>query len=244
MDIDGMGEEIIGRLIAEGLLGDVADFYALGRDDLANLDMGRVRKDGSAVTLGDTVADKLVSAIDASRRRRLSRLLFGLGIRHVGGTVAESLAAAFASVDALEAASAEDIAQVEGIGPKIAASVKAFFDNPDNREVIEKLRAAGVSLAEERTEPERPQTLAGLTFVLTGGLASLTRDEATAALKSLGAKVSGSVSKKTSFVVAGADPGSKYDKAVELGVPVLAEADLVKVLATGVAPTAEDDAAS
>ena len=110
--------------------------------------------------------------------------------------------------------------------------------------MIEKLRAAGVSLVDERTEPERPQTLAGLTFVLTGGLESLTRDEATAELKSLGAKVSGSVSKKTSYVVAGADPGSKYDKAVELGVPLLNEQDLQRVLETGEPPAEDDEEAS
>jgi DNA ligase (NAD+) len=240
MDVDGMGEEIIGRLILETRLRDVADFYTLAQEDLASLDMGRVKKDGTPVTLGDTVADKLMASIEASRHRPVSRLLFGLGIRHVGGTVAEALARAFHGVDALEEASAEEIAEVEGVGPKIAASVRAFFDNPDNRDVIEKLRAAGVSLVDRRTEPEQRQTLAGLTFVLTGGLETMTRDEATAALKALGAKVSGSVSRKTSFVVAGADPGSKYEKAVELGVRLLGEQDLRRVLETG-RPPGEDE---
>jgi DNA ligase (NAD+) len=118
----------------------------------------------------------------------------------------------------------------------IAASVRAFLDNPDNLAVVERLRDAGVSLAEERTAPDRPQTLAGMTFVLTGALSRYSRDEAGAALKALGAKVSGSVSKKTSFVVVGDDPGSKYDKALELGVPVLDEAALERMLATGEPP--------
>ncbi len=242
MDIDGMGEEIIGRLIQVGLLCDVADFYALSAEQLSGLDMGRTKKDGTAVRLGETVAQKLAASIEASRHRPVARLLFGLGIRHVGGTVAEALARAFGSVEGLQAASAEQIAEVEGVGPKIAAAVRAFFDNPDNRIVIEKLRQAGMSLVDERTEPSRPQTLAGLTFVLTGGLDAMTRDEASAALKELGAKVSGSVSKKTSFVVAGADPGSKYDKALELGVPVLAEADLLGVLETGAPPQGSSQA--
>jgi DNA ligase (NAD+) len=122
------------------------------------------------------------------------------------------------------------------VGPKIAESVRAFFANPDNLAVIERLREGGVALAEERTAPARPQTLSGLTFVLTGALANYTREEAGAALKELGAKVSGSVSKKTSFVVAGEDAGSKYDKAVELGVTVVSEDDLARILKTGEAP--------
>ncbi len=253
-DIDGMGTEIITRLSETDALHDVADFYTLTAEQLAALDMGRVKIDGSPVVLGATVAAKLVASIEASKTRPLSRLLFGLGIRHVGATVGEALASAFGSIDAIEAAArteppqpgaglsiaaalaADPLASVEGIGPKIAASIRAFFDNPDNVEVLGRLRAAGVVLAEERREPLRPQTLAGLTFVLTGALTRFTRDEAGAALKALGAKVSGSVSKKTSFVVVGEDAGSKYDKAVELGVPVLAEDDLVRVLESGEPP--------
>jgi DNA ligase (NAD+) len=253
-DIDGMGGEIISRLVETGSLHDVADFYHLDAETLASLDMGRVKKDGSPVVLGPVVAAKLMASIHASRTRPLARLLFGLGIRHVGGTVGEALAAAFGSLAAISAAAAvvppqpgdgvtiaaalaaDPLASVEGIGPKIAASIRAFLGNPDNVAVIGKLAEAGVVLAEERREPERPQTLAGLTFVLTGALSGFTRDEAGAALKALGAKVSGSVSKKTSFVVAGEDAGSKYDKAVELGVPVLFEDDLVRLLETGEAP--------
>lgn len=253
-DIDGMGYEIITRLVDAGVLHNVADFYTLDAEQLAALDMGRERQDGSAITLGGTVAAKLVAAIDASRTRPLSRLLFGLGIRHVGSTVAEALAAAFGSVDALvlaaavtppkpgdgltiaAALAADPLASVDGVGPKIAASIRAFFDNSDNRAVLQRLTDSGVVLAQERSEPSRPQTLTGLTFVLTGALSRFTRDEAGAALKELGAKVSGSVSKKTSYVVAGEDAGSKYDKALELGVPVLAEDDLVAVLESGQPP--------
>jgi len=257
-DIDGMGGEIITRLVETGALHDVADFYRLDAETLAALDMGRVKKDGTPVTLGPVVAAKLVAGIDASRTRSLARLLFGLGIRHVGATVGEALSAAFGSLEAIEAAAAtvpplpgegvtiaaalaaDPLASVEGIGPKIAASIRAFFDNPDNLEVIARLRAAGVVLAEERRAPERPQTLAGMTFVLTGALSRFTRDQAGTALKELGAKVSGSVSKKTSYVVAGEDAGSKYDKAVELGVPVLSEGELVRILETGLAPGAAE----
>jgi len=236
MDIEGLGDEIVGKLVAAGLVSDVADFYRLEADVLASLDMGRVKQDGTPVLLGPVVAEKILGNIEASKSRPLAKLLFALGIRHVGSTVAEALAAEFASVEALREASAEQLSSVEGIGPTIAASVRAFFDNPDNLEVMEKLRAAGVALAQERTEPSRPQTLAGLTFVLTGALECFTRDEAGAALKALGAKVASSVSKKTSYVVAGDEAGSKLDKALQLGVAVLSETDLVEILESGKPP--------
>lgn len=236
-DIEGLGEEIVGRLVAAGKVRDIADFYALSVQDLAPLDMGRVRQDGSAVTLGETVAAKVLANIESSRHRPLARLLFGLGVRHVGSTVAEALAAAFGSVEAMKTASAEELSAIEGIGPKIAASIRAFFDNPDNIEVIERLRDAGVVLEEERTHPDRPQTLAGLTFVLTGALDRYTRDEAGDELKALGAKVASSVSKKTSYVIAGESAGSKLDKANALGVAVLGEDELVRIIETGQAPS-------
>lgn len=253
-DIDGMGAEIIARLSETGTLRDITDFYALSANRLATLDMGRLKKDGLPVLLGPVVAEKLMASIEASKTRPLARLLFGLGIRHVGATVGEALATAFGSVAAIEEAArteppqpggglsiaaalaADPLASVEGIGPKIAASIRAFFDNPDNIAVLGRLGAAGVVLAEERRQPLRPQTLARLTFVLTGALSRFTRDEAGAALKELGAKVSGSVSKKTSFVVVGEEAGSKYDKALELGVSVLSEDDLVRVLESGAPP--------
>lgn len=239
LDIEGLGYEIIGRLIETGLLRDVSDFYTLTPEVLASLDLGRVKKDGTPVRLGPVVAAKIFANIEASRDRPLSRVLYGLGIRHVGSTVSEQLAAAFRSLDALSVANEDAIASVEGVGPAIASSVATFLHNPDNIEVIERLRERGVRLSDEgRVAAARPATLGGLTFVLTGGLEHLTRDEATAALKEWGAKVSGSVSAKTSFVVAGADAGSKLARAVELGVPVIDEAALVRVIETGEPPAA------
>lgn len=240
LDIDGMGEEIVSRLVESGRVADVADYYSLSEEELASLDMGRVKADGEPVRLGHTVAKKLVAAIEASKGRPFARVLFGLGIRHVGKTTAEAIAAAYSSMDALAAAGEDELAGVYGVGPKVAHGMWLFFRTPDNVSVIERLRAAGVTMADEAVVPgeEVPQVLAGLTFVLTGTLthSGMTRDEAGARLKAMGAKVSGSVSKKTSFVVAGENAGSKYDKAVALDVPVLDEAQLLNLLETGEVP--------
>lgn len=240
LDIDGMGEEIVSRLVESGRVADVADYYSLTEDELAATSTGRVNKDGEIIRLGHTIAAKLVAAIEASKSRPFARVLFGLGIRHVGKTTAELLADAFPSMEALAAAGEGELAEVNGIGPKVAHGVWLFFRTPDNVSVIERLRAAGVTMAAEAMAPgeEVPQVLSGLTFVLTGTLAAsgMTRDEAGARLRAMGAKVSGSVSKKTSFVVAGEAAGSKYDKAVSLGVPVLDEAALLHLLETGEVP--------
>lgn len=240
LDIDGMGEEIVSRLVECGRVADVADYYSLSEEELASLDMGRVKADGEPVRLGHTVAKKLVAAIEVSKGRSFARVLFGLGIRHVGKTTAEAIAAAYPSMDALAAAGEDELAGIYGVGPKVAHGMWLFFRTPDNVSVIERLRAAGVTMADEAVAvgEEVPQVLAGLTFVLTGTLAhsGMTRDEAGARLKAMGAKVSGSVSKKTSFVVAGENAGSKYDKAVALGVPVLDEAQLLNLLETGEVP--------
>ena len=240
LDIDGMGEEIVSRLVESGRVADVADYYSLSEEELASLDMGRVKADGEPVRLGHTVAKKLVAAIEASKGRPFARVLFGLGIRHVGKTTAEAIAAAYSSMDALAAAGEDELAGIYGVGPKVAHGMWLFFRTPDNVLVIERLRAAGVTMADEAVVPgeEVPQVLAGLTFVLTGTLthSGMTRDEAGARLKAMGAKVSGSVSKKTSFVVAGENAGSKYDKAVALDVPVLDEAQLLNLLETGEVP--------
>ena len=240
LDIDGMGEEIVSRLVESGRVADVADYYSLSEEELASLDMGRVKADGEPVRLGHTVAKKLVAAIEASKGRSFARVLFGLGIRHVGKTTAEAIAAAYSSMDALAAAGEDELAGIYGVGPKVAHGMWLFFRTPDNTSVIERLRAAGVTMADEAVAvgEEVPQVLAGLTFVLTGTLAhsGMTRDEAGARLKAMGAKVSGSVSKKTSFVVAGENAGSKYDKAQALGVPVLDEAQLLNLLETGEVP--------
>ena len=240
MDIDGMGDEIVGRLVESGRVTDVADYYSLDEVELSLLDMGRVNKEGNPIRLGETVAKKLVAQIEESKARPFARMLFGIGMRHVGKTVAEAIAAAFPTIDLLMEADEEALAAVEGIGPKIAHSIYMFLRTPQNVQVIERLRKAGVNMADEPVGAgeQLPQTLAGLTFVLTGALvqSGMTRDEAGAALKARGAKVSGSVSKKTSYVVAGEAAGSKYDKAISLGVPVLDENQLLQILETGEVP--------
>ena len=247
MDIDGLGDELVGRMVEQGLLSDVADFYdRLDEEALAQLDTGRTyettTKDhaaGDAIVVGATIARKVMAQVEESKGRGLGRVLFGLGIRHVGANVGEVLAKRFGSIQALSAATPEEIAQVDGIGPKIAQSVCEFMAVPDNVRVIERLRVAGVMLEEQEPVEVVPQTLAGLTFVLTGTLENFKRKAAGDALKAFGAKVSGSVSKKTSFVIAGASAGSKLTRAQELGVPVLGEDDLAQILATGQPPVVE-----
>ena len=244
MDIDGLGDELINRMVEEGVLSDVADFYdKLTEEVLACMPTGRVydtdtadHLSGDSIPVGHTIAKKVMAQVEESKTRGLGRVLFGIGMRHVGANVAELLAQEFGSIQALAAAPVEKIAEIPGIGPKIAESVHEFFSIPENVAVIERLRQAGVMLEEEKPENELPQTLAGLTFVLTGTLEHFTRDEAGAQLKAMGAKVSGSVSKKTSFVVAGEAAGSKLTKAESLGVPVLDEAALQQILETGQAP--------
>ena len=244
MDIDGLGDELINRMVEEGVLSDVADFYdKLTEETLASMPTGRVydtdtadHLSGDSIPAGHTIAKKVMAKVEESKTRGLGRVLFGIGMRHVGANVAELLAQEFGSIQALATAPIEKIAEIPGIGPKIAESVHEFFSIPENVAVIERLRQAGVVLEEEKPENELPQTLAGLTFVLTGTLEHFTRDEAGAQLKAMGAKVSGSVSKKTSFVVAGEAAGSKLTKAESLGVPVLDEAALQQILETGQAP--------
>ena len=244
MDIDGLGDELINRMVEECVLSDVADFYdKLTEETLANMPTGRVydtdtadHLSGDSIPVGHTIAKKVMAKVEESKTRGLGRVLFGIGMRHVGANVAELLAQEFGSIQALATAPVEKIAEIPGIGPKIAESVHEFFSIPENVAVIERLRQAGVVLEEEKAENELPQTLAGLTFVLTGTLEHFTRDEAGAQLKAMGAKVSGSVSKKTSFVVAGEAAGSKLTKAESLGVPVLDEAALQQILETGQAP--------
>jgi len=244
MDIDGLGDELINRMVEEGVLSDVADFYdKLTEEVLASMPTGRVydtdtadHLSGDSIPVGHTIAKKVMVQVEESKTRGLGRVLFGIGMRHVGANVAELLAQEFGSIQALATAPVEKIAEIPGIGPKIAESVHEFFSIPENVAVIERLRQAGVVLEEEKSENELPQTLAGLTFVLTGTLEHFTRDEAGAQLKAMGAKVSGSVSKKTSFVVAGEAAGSKLTKAESLGVPVLDETALQQILETGQVP--------
>ena len=262
MDVDGVGEELVDKMVAAGLVRDVADFYRLTVDDIAALDTGRVYaadnkkkgvKAGDPIPVGATIAQKVVDEFSKSKAQSLGRVLFALGIRHVGKSVGELIAQHFLSLEKIILASEEEIAAIEGIGPKIAASVKQFLAVPENLEVLERLRQEGINLEEDlgaataRAAAETgvaedlaaAQPLAGLTFVLTGTLERRTRDEAGEALKALGAKVTGSVSKKTSYVVAGPGAGSKLAKAESLGVPVLDEEQLEQVLATGAVPASE-----
>lgn len=241
MDIEGMGEELVSRLVESGRLTDVADYYSLDEDELALTELNRHMKDGQRVRLGHVVAKKVVAEIQASKDRGFARVIFGLGIRHVGKTTGEALAAAFPSMELLRQASEEDLAAVDGIGAIVARSIHTFLRVPDNAAVIERLERHGVSMESQAPADLGEQTLEGLTFVLTGTLeqSGMSRDEAGARLKAMGAKVSGSVSKKTSFVIAGVKAGSKRTKAESLGVPVLEEEDFLRILETGQAPQVE-----
>ncbi|MDR2721894.1 MAG: NAD-dependent DNA ligase LigA, partial [Coriobacteriaceae bacterium] len=225
-----------------GHLKDVADYYLLDEEVLAALDMGRINTKGEPIRLGTTVAKKPVTALEASKSRGLARVIFGLGIRHVGKTTAEQLAAAYPSAEKLMEASEEDLAGIDGVGVVIAQSIRQFLSTSDNRAVIERLVLYGVGMEEVSVGESLPQTLVGLSFVLTGSLtqSGMTREEAGAHLKARGAKVSGSVSAKTSYVIAGEAAGSKYDKAVALGVTVLNEDDFLRILETGEPPSSRN----
>lgn len=221
MDIAGLGEAVVNLLADAGLVADVADFYRLRAEEVAGLER-----------MGAKSAQNLLQAIAASKANPLSRLLFALGIRHVGAKAAGVLARHFGTLDALARADAADLMALPDIGPKIAASVQAYFADPDNRALVEKLRQAGVNFTEPQVPGAvgAPQPLAGQTFVLTGTLARYTREEASRRIAALGGTVSSSVSRRTSYVVAGANPGSKLDKARALGVPVLDEAAFLALL--------------
>lgn len=244
MDIDGLGEELIIKLIGRGLVRDVADFYdRLTCDMIAKLDTGRYYKtstgahnEGDPILVGSTVATKIYAQIEASKQAGLARVLFGLGIRHVGQNVAGLIAAYAGSLSQLMAAQPTEIASIDGVGPKIAESVHKFLSIEQNRTVITRLAAAGVRLSEREDAAPTAQTLHGYTFVLTGTLDGMARTDAADALRALGAKVSGSVSKKTSFVIAGENAGSKLERAHELGVCVIGKAELDEILRQGALP--------
>ncbi len=225
MDIDGLGERLVEDLFAEELVRNVADLYALRREDLVALTGFAVDKKTGAARR----ADRILASIDESRARPFARVLFALGIRHVGSVTAQALVGRFPSIDMLMQAAAEDLAAVEGIGPVVAEGVLQYLTDERNRETIQKLRLAGVRLAEEPSD-EPAGALAGLTFVLTGRLPTLTRGQAQEAIEAAGGRVSGSVSRATDYVVAGEDPGSKYDRAREIGVTILDEPGLRALL--------------
>ena len=238
LDIDGMGPKVIEALIEAGKLRDVVDYYALTEPELASLKRGEdVNADGSERVLGAKNAAKIVSQIEASKQQPFSSVLFGLGIRNIGKTTAEALAKSFGTVDALMAAGVEQLCEVDGIGEVVAQSVIDFFAVEANRQLVERLRQAGLQMEAEQGGA-KPQTLEGLTFVLTGSLERYDRTTAEGLLKEYGAKCSGSVSKKTSYVVAGPGAGSKLAKAQSLGIPVLDEDALLAIIETGLVPEA------
>ncbi len=231
MNIDGLGEALIDQLVSRGLVHDFSDLYRVDQSTVAALESVTTREGKELKRrVGDKVAAKLLEQIDRSRGNDLARLVYGLGIRHVGERAAEVLATAFGDIDALILAPVERLESTHEIGPVLAASVRAWFDEPHNRDLVERLRAAGVSMRSSRPAPPAGGPLEGKTFVLTGTLARMTREEATAHIERLGGRVAGSVSKKTSFVVVGADPGSKADKARSLGVETLDEAAFERLI--------------
>jgi DNA ligase (NAD+) len=219
MDIEGLGYKTGIALLDRGFIRDPADIYSLTRDQLGELD-----------GFAEKSIEKLLAAIEGSKDRPLWRLLAALNIRHVGTHVAELLATGFLSIDALAEATPDEIDAVPEIGPEIAASVAAWFEDPDNLALIEKLRGGGVRLEDPPPADEGPKPLEGATIVLTGGLDTHSRDEAARLAQRAGARVSSSVSKKTDFVVAGENPGSKYDQAVKLGVEIVDEQEFLRRL--------------
>jgi DNA ligase (NAD+) len=230
MDIEGMGDVLADQLVERGLVKTFADLYKLKPQDISSIST-EVDQDGKLVTrtIGDKIAQKVIANIDASRTRPLERLLAGLGIPHVGNRVAYVLAKHFGSLDAMAKAGPEELSNVNEIGPVIADSVHDFFHSEAGREAVEKLQAAGVNpVVEKEPEPEGGLPLAGLTVVITGTMKKFERKEMEELIMKLGGKASGSVSKKTSFVVAGESAGSKLDKATELGVEVINEEEFVK----------------
>jgi len=225
MDIEGLGEQRVRLFCQLGLLHDVADVYSLTAEQLAGIE-----------GFGEVSINNLLGAIDRSRSQPLAKLLVGLNVRHMGPASSVALASHFGHLDRIEAATEEELAAVEGVGPIIAAAVREWFADESNRAVVQKLRDAGVNL-EGPEAPELPQSLAGSSVVVTGTLEGFTRDEAEAAIKGRGGKSPGSVSKKTTAVVVGADPGaSKLTKAEDLGVPILDEVGFRHLLDTGEVP--------
>jgi DNA ligase (NAD+) len=235
MNIEGLGESLIAQLIDQGLVRDYADVYALTPPQLAVLTSTSMRTDGKSITrrFGEKNAAKVVQQIDRSRTNELWRLLYGLGIRHIGERAAQVLARAFGSVDAIGGATIEQLQSTPEVGPVLAESVCNWFSEPRNRQLLERLRQAGIRMEvpeSERVAADAPAPLKGKTYVITGTLVGMTREQATEALERLGAKVAGSVSRKTTAVIVGTDAGSKADKARALSVPMLDEAGLLELI--------------
>ena len=218
MDIDGLGEALVDQLLASGLVRSIPDLYGLSRDRLVELER-----------MGEKSADNLLAEIAQSKTRDLDRLVFALGIRHVGERTAQVLAARFRTLDALAAAPGEELTQIADVGPKVAESIRFFFAQPEDKELVRRLRAAGLNMS-ARDKRGAPRPLAGQVFVITGTLSSQTRDAARERLEALGAEVGSSVTRRTSCLIAGESPGSKLDKARELGVRVIGEKEFLKLV--------------
>ena len=219
MNIDGLGDKIVDQLVDKGLVKDVADLYALKEDEVAGLDR-----------MAEKSAQNLLAEIEGSKKNSLARLIYALGIFSVGERTGQLLAEHFSSLEELAAAKEEELEAVHEVGPKVAASIVEFFSEPANRQLIKKLNKVGVHPTAEKRQV-KSQKFAGKSFVFTGGLANRSREDAGELVQQHGGKVSGSVSKKTDYVVVGTDPGSKYDKAKELGVSILTESEFEKLLA-------------
>jgi DNA ligase (NAD+) len=219
LDIEGLGDKLVEQLVDSNLIRTLPDLYKLGLTTLAGLDR-----------MAEKSAKNLVDALEKSKGTTLPRFLFGLGIRHVGESTAKDLAKHFGKLDSIMDASEEALLEVNDVGPVVAQSVHTFFQQDHNREVVEQLRACGVHWEEGEPALRAPKPLAGKTFVITGTLPALSRDEAKDKLEAAGAKVAGSVSKKTDYLVAGAEAGSKLDKARELGVSVIDEEQMLALL--------------
>ncbi len=219
LDIVDLGEKLVDQIVDKGLVNTLPDLYRLGFVHWVALER-----------MGDKSVNNLLQSLEASKATTLARFIYALGIRHVGERTAKDLALHFGQLDALLAASEDELLAVRDVGPIVARSIRHFFDQPHNREVVEQLRACGIHWPETQAPADRPQPLAGQVLVITGTLQAFGRDELTERLEALGAKVTGSVSKKTSAVIAGAEAGSKLTKAQELGVPVWDEAKLLSVL--------------
>jgi len=217
MDIDGLGGKYVEQLIRLGLVKDMADLYQLTREEFMLFDR-----------MGDKLAENLLSAIAASKQQELSRFIFALGIRHVGERTARTLAERFGSIDNLQSATMEELTGIRDVGPAVASSIRLFFDTPANQTVLQRMQQAGVRPTVE--EKQVGGHLAGFTFVFTGTLSRLGRDEAKKLVEHEGGTVTGSVSKKTDYVVAGVEAGSKLEKARNLGVKVLSEDELLEML--------------
>ena len=219
VEVDGLGEKLIDQLVDAGVVRTLPDLYKLGLSALVQLDR-----------MAEKSALNILSALEASKSTTLPRFIYGLGIRHVGEATAKEFARHFGTLDAFMTAPLEQLLEVSDVGPIVAQSVLAFFAQAHHQEIVAQLRACGVRWEEGAPAERAPKPLSGQTIVLTGTLPSLSRDEAKAMLEEAGAKVAGSVSQKTSYVVAGSEAGSKLEKALALGVPVLDEAGLLSLL--------------